>query len=156
LRPILSSTQADALAFDRAFDAFFFPVPESGGDDPRPSATPEETGINHNRQARAGRGREEASPALDDGASEAAGPRSAAIAESDVRAAACLARTSSYSPLASASPGAVELPRVDRAWRDAARAWVRRIQVGLSRRWQPSPRGPRFDFRRTWRASLQT
>src|SRR5262249_43088634 len=83
LRPILSSTQADALAFDCAFDAFFFPVSASGRDDPRPSAPPEETGINHNHQARSGRGREEASPVLDDGASQAAGRLPVAIGESD-------------------------------------------------------------------------
>ena len=51
---------------------------------------------------------------------------------------------------------APELPRVERAWRDAARSFVRRLHLGLSRRWRPASRGRRFDLRRTLRASLQT
>jgi uncharacterized protein with von Willebrand factor type A (vWA) domain len=33
---------------------------------------------------------------------------------------------------------------------------VRRVQLGRSRRWRPSPRGRRFDVRRTMRAGIQT
>ena len=63
---------------------------------------------------------------------------------------------SSYSPLAADAVDAPELPRVERAWRDAARSLVRRLHLGLSRRWRPASRGRRFDLRRTLRASLQT
>jgi uncharacterized protein with von Willebrand factor type A (vWA) domain len=63
---------------------------------------------------------------------------------------------SSYSPLDANRFDAPELPRVERAWRDAARSFVRRLHLGLSRRWRPASRGRRFDFRRTLRAGLQT
>ena len=45
---------------------------------------------------------------------------------------------------------------IERAWRDAARSFVRRLHLGLSRRWRPASRGRRFDLRRTLRAGLQT
>ena len=63
---------------------------------------------------------------------------------------------SSYSPLDADAADAPELPRVERAWRDAARSFVRRLHLGLSRRWRPAIRGRRFDLRRTLRAGLQT
>jgi uncharacterized protein with von Willebrand factor type A (vWA) domain len=63
---------------------------------------------------------------------------------------------SSYSPLDADALDAPELPRVERAWRDAARSLVRRLHLGLSRRWLPASQGRRFDLRRTWRAALQT
>jgi uncharacterized protein with von Willebrand factor type A (vWA) domain len=63
---------------------------------------------------------------------------------------------STYSPLDAAAVEAPELPRVEQAWRDAARSLVRRLHLGLSRRWRPASRGRRFDLRRTLRAALQT
>ena len=57
----------------------------------------------------------------------------------------------------SESVDAPELPRVERAWRDAARALVRRAAAGTGRAaGGRRVRGRRFDFRRTLRASLQT
>ena len=69
---------------------------------------------------------------------------------------AALFAPSSYSPLDADAVDAPELPRVERAWRDAARSFVRRLHLGLSRRWRPASRGRRFDLRRTLRAGLQT
>ena len=43
-----------------------------------------------------------------------------------------------------------------REWVEAAAVLVRRLRAGTSRRWRPAARGPRFDFRRTLRASLHT
>jgi uncharacterized protein with von Willebrand factor type A (vWA) domain len=63
---------------------------------------------------------------------------------------------SSYSPLDGNRFDAPELPRVERPWRDAARSFVRRLHLGLSRRQRPARRGRRFDLRRTLRAGLQT
>lgn len=63
---------------------------------------------------------------------------------------------SSYSPLDADDVEAPELPRIARVWREAAQVFVRRLQLGLSRRWRPARRGRRFDLRRTLRASLQT
>ena len=48
---------------------------------------------------------------------------------------------SSYSPLDADAADAPELPRVERAWRDAARSLVRRLHLGLSRRWRPATPG---------------
>jgi uncharacterized protein with von Willebrand factor type A (vWA) domain len=48
------------------------------------------------------------------------------------------------------------LPHADPQWRDSARAFIRRVELGTARRWRPATRGRRFDFRRTLRASLQT
>lgn len=77
----------------------------------------------------------------------------------DVRAAGRGVRVGNagYSPLDAEAGGEPPwLIPVDATWRDAARAVVRRLCLGLSRRWRPSPRGARFDLRRTLRASLQT
>ena len=63
---------------------------------------------------------------------------------------------SSYSPLDVDAFDPPELPRIDPGWRDAARSFVRRLHLGLSRRWRPASRGRRFDLRRTLRAGLQT
>lgn len=38
----------------------------------------------------------------------------------------------------------------------AASALIRRVRLGRGRRWHPMPRGRRFDFRRTLRASLRS
>ena len=99
-------------------------------------------------------------PRADAGADEASapsgGPMTAFESSGDEDEEAALVATSSYSPLAADASDAPELPRLDRAWRDAARVFVRRLQLGLSRRWRPASRGRRFDLRRTLRASLQT
>jgi hypothetical protein len=63
---------------------------------------------------------------------------------------------SSYSPHDADVNDAPELPRIERVWRDTARSFVRRLHIGLSRRWRPASRGRRFDLRRTLRAGLQT
>jgi uncharacterized protein with von Willebrand factor type A (vWA) domain len=61
----------------------------------------------------------------------------------------------SYSPLeAEGTPLVLEPP--SRAWIDAAAAVARRASAAAARRWRPAVRGPRFDFRRTLRTSLQT
>ena len=61
-----------------------------------------------------------------------------------------------YSPLEAESGGAPELKRAEPVWCAAACAFVRRLHLGLSRRWRPAARGRRFDLRRTLRTSLQT
>jgi uncharacterized protein with von Willebrand factor type A (vWA) domain len=63
---------------------------------------------------------------------------------------------SGYSPLDADAADAPELPRLEGGWREAARSFVRRLYLGLSRRWRPASRGRRFDLRRTLRAGLQT
>ncbi len=61
-----------------------------------------------------------------------------------------------YSPNAAASSApAIPLEGLDAALREAGRL-IARLQLGRSRRWKPQARGPRFDLRRTLRASLRT
>src|SRR5206468_3309860 len=62
----------------------------------------------------------------------------------------------SYSPLGVESSEVPEVSDVDEAWVTAARALVRRVQLGPSRKWRAAAKGRRFDVRRTLRASLQT
>jgi uncharacterized protein with von Willebrand factor type A (vWA) domain len=61
-----------------------------------------------------------------------------------------------YSPLSAEGWPVIELTPSDRSWRRAARALVRRVELGLSRRWRPARRGQRLDVRRTLRTSVQT
>jgi uncharacterized protein with von Willebrand factor type A (vWA) domain len=61
-----------------------------------------------------------------------------------------------YSPIAAAGGGAPHLEPAAADWIAAARTLVARLHLGLSRRWHPSRRGPRFDARRTLRASVRT
>ena len=63
---------------------------------------------------------------------------------------------SRFSPLAGESaPPILDAGAVERL-RPAAARLIARVCIGRSRRYRPVPRGPRFDFRRTLRASLQT
>ena len=61
-----------------------------------------------------------------------------------------------YSPVGVESSEPPEVSKVDDAWIAAARALVRRVQLGPSRKWRAAVKGRRFDVRRTLRASLQT
>ena len=158
LRPILGGTLDDVAVFDEAFTQFFFPGPAgvrqdqmpsdaAGARRPTPTAAKRTPGARvssvigrrRGRSVRAGRRSDDAVETTGDGLEEAA-----------------IFAPSSYSPLDADAVDAPELPRVERAWREAARSLVRRLQLGLSRRWRPASRGRRFDLRRTLRASLQT
>jgi len=88
-----------------------------------------------------------------DGGGSAAAP--SAIDEGQSDPTATFAR-SSYSPLEAATTDAPRLTPPDDDWTDAARALVRRMHTGPSRRWRPAGKGKRFDLRRTLRSSLQT
>jgi uncharacterized protein len=156
LRPILSTTRSEAGAFDRAFSAFFFPGPPGRRalrDAPGRGAEPQ--ALRSDRGAGADRDRD------DDGDKpygEAASERVARFDSIDTADAPPARRTvASYSPVEIEHAGdAPALTRADGAWREAARAMVRRQQLGLSRRWRSAPRGRRFDLRRTLRSGVQT
>ena len=161
LRAVLSGTRDEAAVFDAAFDRFFFP-PES----PRPSREGEAAlrrelgagagGIDMAAD-RPGQSRTWAPEVPDVEVQPAADLGSAAVPaeEHEGEEQPTLARAA-YSPLAVEAGEAPELPDVDAMWIETARALVRRVQLGLSRRWRPAPKGRRFDLRRTLRASLQT
>jgi hypothetical protein len=130
LRPVLSGTFRDVTMFDRAFTEFFFS---------RPPGIP---------QPNLPRTR-------DDGDPDASGAGPLDLNEDDA-AEGTRAIRSSYSPLDVDTRESPELTTVDPEWRDAARVLVRRLHLGLTRRWRPSAKGRRFDLRRALRASLQT
>jgi uncharacterized protein with von Willebrand factor type A (vWA) domain len=155
LRPILTGTPDAAQTFDRAFLAFFFPGPAGADPDRRQrhaTAGDSETGTARSagrEVAPAGTG--EGQTGTDDGLAAVLD-----TSENGPTASTALARAS-YSPLdVEGGPDTPLLAAADPAWRDAARALVHRLHLGLSRRWRPARRGRRFDLRRTLRASLQT
>lgn len=155
LRAVLAGTRDEAIAFDPAFDRFFLhighgmpprstganlPAHEPAGDRPIHPQLPER-------------------PAGDAGAwndddSAGFGRRYATKEEPQEEPAELVGVR--YSPTETAARGAPFLEPADADWISAARILVARLHVGLSRRWRPSRRGPRFDARRTLRASVQT
>ena len=161
LRPILSGTLDDVTIFDRVFADFFFPGPAGVRQDQLPSTRREPGPDADGREDRLEQERRATpSNADSDEVDVAAALRDGPIAplettDSDLQEAALVAR-SSYSPLEVDGRDAPDLTRAGNAWRDAARSLVRRLNVGLSRRWRPARKGTRFDLRRTLRVSLQT
>ena len=154
LRPVLSSTVEHALVFDRAFDAFFHPksIAPQGPAPPRRGEL--DAGAPGREPARRPAAVQPERP-LDELASAEAGPGTAiGVAGEEQDLSAGLLR-SSASPLEGEDEPPVLTP-VDRSWRDAAAAFIRRVQTASSRRWKPALRGNRFDLRRTLRSSLHT
>ena len=153
LRPILSHTLDDALEFDRAFDAFFYPARAGSGVE----------GVTRPLASLVNRDRDELPDAQGfddishDAPSTTIGLRAEADApEDEMREAEDAPLVGlRYSPLESeGDPPELVPPDADE--RGAARAVVDRFQRGLSRRWHSAPRGRRFDLRRTLRGSLHT
>jgi uncharacterized protein with von Willebrand factor type A (vWA) domain len=150
LRLVLSSRAADLAVFDRLFSEYFFDKPGTpqGADAASPEAV----------VARRTGGEAQASQSIDRRAPETeAAKRQAGLGESgeadDEDEAGSL--RSAWSPLAGSSAGP-DLGPAGEAWRDAARTLVRRVELGVSRRWRPARCGRRFDLRRTLRQSLHT
>ena len=131
-----------------------FPAPRVLRQDQMPSTRREPGTDADGREADAQRARH--APPSDADADEASGPGGGPMtpleSTGDGPEEAAIFAPSSYSPLDADASDAPELPRVERAWRDAARSFVRRLHLGLSRRWRPASRGRRFDLRRTLRA----
>jgi hypothetical protein len=156
LRPILGGTLHEVSVFDEAFTTFFFRP--AGVPQDQMASTRREPGTGTGRETDAQRPRQAPSSGVD--ADEAGGlgggPMIPLESTGDELEEAALFAPSSYSPLDADTSDAPELPRVERAWRDAARSFVRRLHLGLSRRWRPASQGRRFDLRRTLRAALQT
>jgi uncharacterized protein len=159
LRAVLSCRREDLDRFDGAFTEFFLAgrrgVPQEG----LPPTTPRGQPIDEGRRATRGdsgrgdvtdgdegqTGESRAGDRIDDGVQDAAD--AAWQSMSLLRA--------SWSPTAAQSDPPIIAP-AGPTWRAAARTLVRRVRLGRSRRWRPASRGPRFDLRRTLRASLHT
>ena len=159
LRAVLAATHEDVVAFDSAFDRFFLSPRGSGFPDDHPSAYfggPETGPGDPDRDGGRRRKRATEAPAVETDASAARTDQPSSFDASDDDREASSAARASYSPLeADGGPGP-EFSQVDEAWRQAARALVRRVQLGPARRWRTAPKGRRFDLRRTLRANLQT
>jgi uncharacterized protein with von Willebrand factor type A (vWA) domain len=158
LRPVLSGTLHDVAVFDEVFTQFFFPGPAGVRQDQMPSTRREPGADADGRDTDLQRARRAPPPWAD--ADEAPWPGAGSMSPFDSAGdgleEATVFAPSSYSPLDGSRFDAPELRRVERAWRDAARSFVRRLHLGLSRRQRPARRGRRFDLRRTLRAGLQT
>ncbi len=157
LRPILSSTRDDVRAFDRAFTDFFFPGPKGV---PQERMAPIERGPGGEQRRSDQRTRRRPVPTAAVDEDDAAEPGRSEPVPLDVgddagEEAGAVARAT-YSPLEGEASESPDVTRADAPWQEAARLLVRRLHVGLSRRWRPARRGQRFDLRRTLRASLQT
>ena len=159
MRAVLASDASTAAAFDDAFDAFFFPGPPGV---PQPGLPPAGRGeLPGSDGAVAGAWRpgvQGATPPDVEAGGDAAAGTPVAFDEDDTLAdapAATLVRAQ-YSPMSAEGVALVPIGPVDARWRRAARELVRRVHLGLSRRWRPARQGRRFDLRRTWRASVQT
>jgi hypothetical protein len=158
-RAILSSSRDTAAAFDEAFEAFFFPgppgIPQEGL--PAPAGRKEQPGRGETTgERRPATGDPGADMDLEEDEGADVGPVVMADdAEANEDKTERWAKAS-YSPLEAEGVESVEIGPVSAAWRDAARVLLRRLELGLSRRWRPARQGRRFDLRRTWRASLQT
>ena len=141
LRPILASTRNDVMVFDAAFTRFFLSAPSEALQDDLPSARREPGAEGNGREAETAR-KDCVPPSAVDGEDAflaSGGPMTPIESSDDEHEEAALVAVSSYSPLDADASDGPELPRVDDGWRDAARAFVRRLHLGLSRRWSPGP-----------------
>jgi uncharacterized protein with von Willebrand factor type A (vWA) domain len=156
LRPILSRTADDVSVFDPAFTAFFFP--RAAGVQSEMAPARRELGPGGAPDVLPGVELRTGVPSrAEEEAAEEVAARAVPVAAAESGITAALFARGSYSPLAAEAAGeAPELAPVAPAWRDAARALVHRLHLGLLRRWKPDARGRRFDLRRTLRASVQT
>ena len=158
LRAVLSGTLDDATVFDAAFAQFFFPGPAGLPWDQMASSRREAGTHAGGRETDVLRAGHAPPPNAEADEVSAAGgaPMTSVEPSGDALEEAAMFAPSRYSPLEADALDALELPRIERAWREAAQSFVRRLHVGLSRRWRPAGRGRRFNLRRTLRASLQT
>jgi uncharacterized protein len=157
LRPILGGTLDELTAFDDAFARFFFPGPVGVPQHELPSTRREPGTSVDSRESDAPL--EPHAPRSDTDADDVSAPHGGPMTPFEStgdRLVEAALTPSSYSPLDADANDAPELPRIERVWRDTARSFIRRLHVGLSRRWRPASRGRRFDLRRTLRAGLQT
>jgi uncharacterized protein with von Willebrand factor type A (vWA) domain len=160
LRLVLCASSEQSAAFDALFDAFFLPEAARGvlqrnlnPRHTRPSLPPPPQGSKPAEQMpdRPSGGGDETDDELDGRAR-----RRIPVAEEPDERTAWQVMHARYSAAASESAP----PEVPREGLDAmlvaAGMLVQRLQLGRSRRWRPMLAGPRYDFRRTMRSSLQT
>ncbi|MGR4065020.1 MAG: vWA domain-containing protein [Vulcanimicrobiaceae bacterium] len=156
LRLVCCTSPEQIEIFERAFEAFFA-NPGLGVAQPsyRPRHTRERTGPGTQRAHGDERRREPAEilPGEREGGGAGSELREAPFDPNEAVSRVLRAR---YSPdAASAQPPAISFDGLAEAMA-AARSVVARVRLGQSLRWGPQPRGPRFDLRRSLRASIRT
>lgn len=158
LRVVACGSREQVVTFEEAYDEVFLAPGDGaaqGADAPRhsrPAARAEPRGDTP-AQERVGDPHDE-----DDEREGGEGPaRERRVAEDqNEELATWLTMRARYSPAAAvAEAPSIEACGLD-AMEAAARKLVRSVHLGRARRWRPQPHGPRFDLRRTLRASLQT
>jgi uncharacterized protein with von Willebrand factor type A (vWA) domain len=156
LRAVLAGTRDDVMSFDKAFDRFFLSGAHTLERDAaaalerKPEAGAAEEGTVSKRGGTSGAFEAE----IEEGATEGTGVMTPF--EMAAEDASGVIGRASYSPARVDSTQAPEVSEADDEWVAAARALVRRVQLGPARKWRPARKGRRFDLRRTLRASLQT
>jgi uncharacterized protein len=158
LRAVLAGTRDDVLVFDAAFDRFFLSGQATRAEDRASTFEREvEDGTGGAGQSAPARRRATDVPAseTEEAAPVGSGPMLPLEAGEEEGDGGRVVQAS-YSPVGVESLEGPEVSPVDEAWVAAARALVRRVQLGPSRKWRPSAKGRRFDLRRTLRSSLQT
>ena len=159
LRPVLCSTPGDVEVFDEAFTAFFFPGPVGVPQPDRknvPRRDCEQGEVGEDRRAERRPSEPDADAATDDRPEAVEIPADTPDSADSTPAVAMQMVHASYSPLRALGRTSIAVAPAGTEWHAAARALVRRLELGLSRRWVPARTGLRFDLRRTLRASLQT
>lgn len=158
LRAVACGSRDQIAAFEEAYDDVFL-APDDGAAAaayaPRHSrpGRPVEPRAEGPLREREGDRRDE-----DDERDRGEGPaRERRVAEDqNTELSAWLTMRARYSPAAApAEAPSIEARGLD-AMEAAARKLVRSVHLGRARRWKPQTHGPRFDLRRTLRASLQT
>jgi uncharacterized protein with von Willebrand factor type A (vWA) domain len=156
LRVVLCGTADDVAVFDRAFNSFFYPEPMGEPQNQPPLGRRVHLAPESNSPERPGGDRTDT---IDDEGDEDPGDAAAVptpLDESDAPLEdVSLPARARYSPIAVDHADRPSRPEIDTAWLSAARRLVRRVELGLSRRWRPARAGRRFDARRTLRVSLQ-
>lgn len=157
LRVVFSRTSEQATTFDQAFTEFFYLGSSGEPPDQPPMSRPVRRGVDRKNMS-GRRGGREADPFADDkedrdeATAQVPAPLDGADHGLEEISVSTRAR---YSPLEVESTEYPAPPVIDAAWMTGARLFVRRIQLGISRRWRPAVRGRRLDARRTFRASVQ-
>lgn len=157
LRAIACTSPDEIAAFDAAFEVAFLRADE-GVAQPRHASRRSRPGAARPGARLPARARpDDPRDPADDGG-EGAGPvreRRASDEISDA-ARAWQAMRARYSPTPAEAGPPVLAERGLAAMERAARVLLRSVRAGRARRPRPQPHGPRFDLRRTLRASLQT
>lgn len=161
LRLVCCARLEDTAVFDRAFQNFFFPRPSGVPQENQPPLEPERPKRPNNTRAEDAKNKTDEKAQAEHGDQDdedfegAAAQRTPdehdenAVPSEGVTRAKYSAATGESERLEIARDGLESMLR-------AASSFVSRLRLGRSRKWRTTPRGSRFDFRRTMRSSLST